>query len=159
MDISSLEVGQIIKNYKVLCEILEITPSAGNTKKAQFKELERYINYEKQGQKFIVKEIYNEIKEKVDMRSVIKEDDKRHDGNNNIYGEDIKVRAKIYTINGLSAHADRKDILSWMSTMQGLHHIYLIHGEVDKMEIFKPYIKERLEAKVHIVKPKEAIYI
>lgn len=40
MDISSLEVGQIIKNYKELCEILEITPSAGNTKKAQFKELE-----------------------------------------------------------------------------------------------------------------------
>ena len=46
-----------------------------------------------------------------------------------------------------------------MSTMQGLHHVYLIHGEVDKMEIFKLYIKERLEAKVHIVKPKEAIYI
>lgn len=83
------------------------------------------------------------------------------DGENyvRIYGEDIKVRANIYTINGLSAHADRKDMVAWMSTMQGLHHVYLIHGEVDKMEIFKPYIKERLEAKVHIVKPKEAIYI
>jgi len=76
-----------------------------------------------------------------------------------IYGEDIKVRAKIYTINGLSAHADRADMLSWVKQIQGLNTIYLIHGEVDKLELFKAYLKENTDSKVHIVKKAEAIYL
>ena len=76
-----------------------------------------------------------------------------------IYGEDIKVRAKIYTINGLSAHADRADMLAWVKQIQGLSTIYLIHGEVDKLELFKTYLKENTENKVHIVKKAETIYL
>lgn len=76
-----------------------------------------------------------------------------------IYGEDIKVRAKIHTINGFSAHADRADMSAWIAPMEGLHTIYLIHGEIDKMELFKAYLHERTQAKIHIVKPSETIYI
>lgn len=76
-----------------------------------------------------------------------------------IYGEDIKVRAKLYTINGFSAHADRADMLSWIQHIKGLNNIYLIHGEVDKMELFKVYLKESIESKVHIVKKGESIYL
>ena len=90
MNINNLTENMIIKNYKELCSLLEIEPTTSNSKKAQFKELEMYIDYEKQGQKFVIKEIYDKIKEKVDMRTIVKENDKRHDGNNNIYGEDIK---------------------------------------------------------------------
>lgn len=90
MKIENLKENMVVKNYKELCSLLEVEPTTSNSKKAQFKELEQYIKYEKQGQKFIIIEIYDEVKEKVDMRSVINENDKRHDGNNNIYGEDIK---------------------------------------------------------------------
>ncbi|MBP9566007.1 MAG: MBL fold metallo-hydrolase, partial [Sulfurospirillum sp.] len=76
-----------------------------------------------------------------------------------IYGEEIKVRAKIYTINGFSAHADRADMLQWIQKMQGLDHIYLIHGEPDKLELFKAYLKENTKSKVHIVKKNETIYV
>lgn len=76
-----------------------------------------------------------------------------------IYGEDIKVRSSIRTINGFSAHADRADMLSWMKQMEGLQTIYLIHGEPEKMEDFKMYIKENLGTKTHIVKKEETIYI
>ena len=76
-----------------------------------------------------------------------------------IYGEDIKVRAKIFTINGLSAHADRVDMLSWIQKMKDLEMVHLIHGEADKLEIFKAYLKEHLDAKVHIVKKAESIHI
>ncbi|MCD8476700.1 MAG: hypothetical protein LRY68_01090 [Sulfurospirillum sp.] len=55
-----------------------------------------------------------------------------------IYGEEIKVRAKIYTINGFSAHADRADMLQWIQKMQGLDHIYLIHGELINWNFLKP---------------------
>lgn len=83
------------------------------------------------------------------------------DGENfiRIYGEDIKVRAKLYTINGFSAHADRADLLRWISGMKGLHTVYLIHGEIDKLELFKNYLKEHIQSKVHIVKKNESIYL
>jgi hypothetical protein len=68
MKIENLKIGQEIKNYKVLCELLEIVPSAGNTKKAQFKELDTYCSYHKEGNKFIIDEIYESIQEKEDLR-------------------------------------------------------------------------------------------
>lgn len=68
MKIENLSEGLIIKNYKELCSILEIKVEAGNSKKAQLKELERFVKYHKQGNKFIIDEIYFNIKEKVDMR-------------------------------------------------------------------------------------------
>ena len=76
-----------------------------------------------------------------------------------IYGEDIKVRAKLYTINGFSAHADRADMLAWIKQIKELKNIYLIHGEEDKLELFKAYLKENIESKVHIVKKAESIYL
>lgn len=67
MKIESLFEGLIIKNYKELCSILEIKVEAGNSKKAQLKELERFIKYHKEGNKFIIDEVYNEnsIREKM----------------------------------------------------------------------------------------------
>lgn len=76
-----------------------------------------------------------------------------------IYGENIKVRSTIRTINGFSAHADRADMLLWMKQMEGLQTIYLIHGEPEKMEDFKTYIKANLGVKTHVVKKEETIYI
>lgn len=76
-----------------------------------------------------------------------------------IYGEDIKVRAKIYTINGFSAHADRVDLLAWIKHISGLNLICLIHGETDKLELFKAYLQENIETKVHIVKKAESLHL
>lgn len=68
------------------------------------------------------------------------------DGNNmiKIYGEDIAVKAKIYTINGFSAHADQSELISWIRPIEGIKKVYLIHGEVDKMEIFADAIQKEL---------------
>ena len=60
MRIENLKVNQEIKNYKELCSILEIKPTGGDSKKAQIKELERFIKYHKKGNKFIIDEIYSE---------------------------------------------------------------------------------------------------
>lgn len=68
MNVESLKEGQEIKNYKVLCELLEIVPSAGNTKKAQFKELDMYCSYHKEGNRYIIDEVYDEVQEKEDLR-------------------------------------------------------------------------------------------
>lgn len=69
MNIENLEVGKIYKNYKVMCEALGVNIEAGNSKKAQLKEWERYFEYTKQGNKFIINTIYDEPKEKQDFRN------------------------------------------------------------------------------------------
>lgn len=61
-----------------------------------------------------------------------------------IYGEDIIAKAKIYTINGFSAHADQSELIEWMRPIDGLKNVRLIHGETDKMEIFAKAIKDEL---------------
>lgn len=54
-----LEEGQIFKNYKAVCEWLEVNPAEGNSKKAHITEFERYCKYHKEGQKFVIDEVYN----------------------------------------------------------------------------------------------------
>ena len=61
MKIENLSVNQRIKNYKELCNILGIeVKNGGASKKAQFKELERFVRYEKDKNSFIIKEIYKQ---------------------------------------------------------------------------------------------------
>lgn len=53
-----LSSNQIVKNYKEMCAILNDPISEGNSKKSQLKEWQRYFDFGKQGQKFIINEIY-----------------------------------------------------------------------------------------------------
>jgi len=76
-----------------------------------------------------------------------------------IYHEDIRIKASVYTINGFSAHADQSGILEWVREIEGLQRIFLIHGEEEKQEILKNIMDDRLDKKVHIVKPEEVIYL
>jgi metallo-beta-lactamase family protein len=45
-----------------------------------------------------------------------------------IFGEDIPVKARIYTINGFSAHADQVELLAWQK-QTGAKRTFLVHGE------------------------------
>ena len=42
MDISKLEVGMRVKNYKALCELLGEKVKGGNAKKSQLEDFSRY---------------------------------------------------------------------------------------------------------------------
>ena len=76
-----------------------------------------------------------------------------------IYGERVVVRAKIYTINGFSAHADQQELLEWAGKVRDARTIFLIHGEEEKQRVFKNALKERLHKRVHIVKQGEIIHL
>lgn len=65
MNIQNLKVGQVVKNYKAMCEILGEKVKAGDSKKSQLKEWSRFMDYDKEGNKMIVKEIYDAPLEKV----------------------------------------------------------------------------------------------
>ncbi len=70
VDCSQLTVGQEVKNYGALCELLGEKTLAGNSKAAQLKRWERYFSYEKQGQKFVIKELHELPLSHVDGRKL-----------------------------------------------------------------------------------------
>jgi metallo-beta-lactamase family protein len=57
-----------------------------------------------------------------------------------IFGEEIVVRASIHTIGGFSAHADRDDILAWLSSVGGAQ-IHLVHGEDESINTFATFLR------------------
>jgi metallo-beta-lactamase family protein len=52
-----------------------------------------------------------------------------------VLGEDIAVRARVYTINGFSAHADQAELLTWHGRTAA-PRTFLTHGEEATMARF-----------------------
>ena len=52
-----------------------------------------------------------------------------------LLGHNVPIRAKIHTINGFSAHADRDELLAWHAQVAP-QHTFLVHGEVQTMRTF-----------------------
>jgi metallo-beta-lactamase family protein len=59
----------------------------------------------------------------------------------NILGENIPVRARIYTINGFSAHADQAELLAWQKQTSA-KRTFLVHGEEDTMKQFATHLTD-----------------
>ncbi|NPA39080.1 MAG: MBL fold metallo-hydrolase [Thermodesulfobacteria bacterium] len=65
-----------------------------------------------------------------------------------LFGEEIPVKAKVYTINGFSSHADQSELLHWLSSFPKVKTLHLIHGEPEKMEVFEKVVREKLGNKI-----------
>lgn len=74
-----------------------------------------------------------------------------------IFGEEIAVRAQIWTINGFSAHADQPGLLRWLSHAQKPEQIFLVHGEMPSSRALKHAIQTKLGCTAHIADWKETI--
>jgi metallo-beta-lactamase family protein len=57
-----------------------------------------------------------------------------------IFGEDIAVRAQIYTIGGFSAHTDQQGLIDWHSRTGNPETTYIVHGEIEAMETLAPLL-------------------
>jgi metallo-beta-lactamase family protein len=60
-----------------------------------------------------------------------------------IYGKDILVRADIFTIGGLSAHADQAALLHWLRQFKRPPlQTFVVHGEIHAAEALAGYIRK-----------------
>ncbi len=60
-----------------------------------------------------------------------------------IFGEEIVVRADIYTIGGLSAHADQAALLHWLAQFsRPPRHTFVVHGETGASEALAGHIEK-----------------
>lgn len=62
-----------------------------------------------------------------------------------LFGEDIPVRARIYTIGGLSAHADQAALMGWLGRFaRPPRQCFVVHGEAETAQIFADKISADL---------------
>ncbi|MBI4503156.1 MAG: MBL fold metallo-hydrolase [Gemmatimonadetes bacterium] len=75
-----------------------------------------------------------------------------------IHGQWVPVRATIETLDGLSAHADREDLLRWLAGFATPpRRTYLVHGEAAQAEGLSRAIKERLGWDVFVARDGETV--
>lgn len=68
-----------------------------------------------------------------------------------IFDENYRVRAKVYTIGGFSAHADRTILLDWLKHCETPEHLFLVHGEENAVSSFEKEIQTRnLTKNIHV---------
>jgi metallo-beta-lactamase family protein len=68
-----------------------------------------------------------------------------------IHGESVPVRAKIETLDGLSAHADQGEILRWLGGfVRPPSQAYVVHGEPASAEALAAAIRARLGWRVTV---------
>jgi len=59
-----------------------------------------------------------------------------------MFGEDIPVRAGIHTVNGLSAHADRKALMAWAAGFETPpRQTFVVHGEESASSAFAEVLR------------------
>ncbi len=61
-----------------------------------------------------------------------------------LFGEDINVGATIMQLPGMSGHADKNGLVRWVSSISGLQHLIVNHGEAATMEDYAQHIREEL---------------
>jgi metallo-beta-lactamase family protein len=61
-----------------------------------------------------------------------------------ILGKGFRRRARILKINGFSAHADREELLRWLSGLKGApRRLFLTHGEAKSAQAMAALLGER----------------
>lgn len=74
------------------------------------------------------------------------------DGAKNIrlWGEKVRVKAKVHTIGGLSGHTDQNGLMEWYGNFKSRPPVFLVHGEADTMRILQKKLRSDLQAPAHI---------
>lgn len=75
-----------------------------------------------------------------------------------LFGKYVPVRAEIAEISSLSAHADQREILEWISGFKKVpKQIFIVHGEANAAEGLRVRISDRFGIVPHIAKLGETV--
>jgi metallo-beta-lactamase family protein len=77
-----------------------------------------------------------------------------------ILGKKYKVKARIVQINGFSAHADKDELLHWLSAIKNQPRgVFVVHGEEEVANSFADYLKEKLGWNVSVPQYKDEVVL
>ncbi len=62
-----------------------------------------------------------------------------------IFGEEINIKCKIFSIEGFSGHADQKGLMEWLGSFKNKPtKVFLVHGEEEALSTFSELIHQEL---------------
>jgi metallo-beta-lactamase family protein len=77
-----------------------------------------------------------------------------------IFGEEVPVKADIYTIGALSAHAGRAALLDWLGHIRNPpRQVFVVHGEASTAQHFADAVRQRFRWKVAVPAPHQTFSI
>ncbi len=76
-----------------------------------------------------------------------------------LWGDTYRVRAKVHTIGGLSAHGDQADLMDWYASFEGRPPVYLVHGEARAQQPLLKKLRTELDAPAEIARYRQKISI
>jgi metallo-beta-lactamase family protein len=62
-----------------------------------------------------------------------------------VLGEPVPVRAEVAAVPGLSAHADRGELLAWAAPQPAMPDVFVVHGEDTARAGLAAFLRERLD--------------
>lgn len=127
MNTEKIKSGDVVKNYKELCSLIEEEIKDGNSKKLQLKEFERYFQYEKHGQKFLILDVYD---------TPLPKNDKRKEGNRKLYVTYIEsiLLTYLYRLDDNTGYFTKKQLwymLGMINQLYGKVNINDLQEEID----------------------------
>ena len=72
-----------------------------------------------------------------------------------IHGDEYRVKAKIHTIGGLSAHADVDDLSRWLGHFNQDPLVHVVHGESESKQAFRDHLESALKLRADVPAPGE----
>lgn len=76
-----------------------------------------------------------------------------------IFGEEIRVNAEIYSLEGFSGHADKNELMWWIQSFKNKpKKIFIVHGEEEATEEICRKIEEELNIEAHIPELSETLF-
>ncbi len=76
-----------------------------------------------------------------------------------IFGEDVGIKSQIFTINGFSAHAGKREIIDWIEQINEKEKIFITHGETLQRESLKTEIQKNFNGEIFLPKRFETFEI
>ncbi|ODB95300.1 MBL fold metallo-hydrolase RNA specificity domain-containing protein [Candidatus Thiodiazotropha endoloripes] len=68
-----------------------------------------------------------------------------------IHGDEYRVKAKVHTVGGLSAHGDVDDLTRWLSSYRkSSPHVHVVHGEPESKSDLRDHIESALGFKASV---------
>lgn len=75
-----------------------------------------------------------------------------------IHGESVRVRAKVVTLDGFSAHADREEIMRWLGAFRRAPRaVHVVHGEPAAADALAKTIQARLGWSASVARHAETV--
>ena len=74
-----------------------------------------------------------------------------------LWGERMRVAAKVHTIGGFSAHADCDGLTHWYGGFAKRPRLYLTHGEPEASDALAERLRTELKAPAHVAQPGQRV--